>query len=126
VEKRILIVDDEPDVVKYLSSLLADNGFVPLSAADGKTGMAAAEKERPDLICMDINMPNESGPRMLRHLKENPATSKIPVVIVTGVDSKYRDFLAKRKQVTPPAAYFEKPIDKELFISEIRRVLAAA
>jgi twitching motility two-component system response regulator PilH len=88
--------------------------------------MEIAEKERPDLICLDINMPNESGTRMLRNLKDNPSTSAIPVVIVTGVEAKYQDFLAKRKQVSPPAAYFEKPIDKEHFISEIRRVLAVA
>ncbi len=121
--KKILVVDDEKDVIKYLSSLLQDNGFTPITASDGKEGMEVARKEKPDLISLDITMPNETGVRMLRNLHDDPVVSEIPVILVTGVDPDYEDFISNRKQVNPPLAYFEKPIDKELYISKIKEIL---
>ncbi|MGD9200438.1 MAG: response regulator [Chitinispirillia bacterium] len=121
--KKILVVDDEPDVVKYLCSFLEDNGFTTFKAGDGKEGMELAVKELPDLISLDITMPKETGTRMLRNLKVNPATSSIPVIIVTGVDPLYEDFITNRKQVNPPVAFFEKPIDKDKYLEEIRKIL---
>ncbi len=121
--KKILVVDDEPDVVKYLCSLLEDNGFSTLVASDGKEGMEITRKELPDLISLDITMPHETGVRMLRNLHDDPAVSKIPVVLVTGVDPDYEDFISSRKQVNPPLAKFEKPIDKEAYILKIKEIL---
>ena len=121
--KKILVVDDEPDVVKYLCSFLEDNGFTTIQAKDGKEGIDLAIKELPDLISLDITMPNETGTRMLKKLKENPTTSTIPVVIVTGVDPLYEDFITNRKQVNAPLAFFEKPIDKDKYLNEICKIL---
>ncbi|MFC1586457.1 response regulator [Fibrobacterota bacterium] len=123
-KKKILVVDDEPDVVKYLSSLLEDNGFSVVIAGDGREGMDAVGREQPDLISLDITMPNETGVRMLKNLQEDPVTKDIPVVVVTGVDASFKNFIEnKQKQISPPAAYFEKPIDKEKFIKEINKLL---
>ena len=80
--RKILIVDDEPDVVTYLSSLLEDNGYRTLKAFNGKEGMDLAQKELPDLISLDITMPEETGVRMLRNLHDDPATTGIPVILV--------------------------------------------
>ncbi len=121
--KKILVVDDEEDVVKYLCSLLQDNGFATVTAYDGKEGMEAVKKENPDLISLDITMPNETGVRMLRNLHDDPDTTKIPVILVTGVDPDYEDFISNRKQINPPLAYFEKPIDKEAYILKIKEIL---
>jgi response regulator RpfG family c-di-GMP phosphodiesterase len=121
--RKILIVDDEPDVVIYLSSLLEDNGYSTIKAYNGREGMDLAQKELPDLISLDITMPEETGVRMLRNLHDAPATTKIPVILVTGVDPQYKEFIEHRKQVNPPAAYFEKPIDRELFLSTIKKIL---
>ena len=121
--KKILVVDDEADVIKYLSSLLSDNGFIPITASDGKEGMEAVRREKPDLISLDITMPSETGVRMLRNLHDDPEASKIPVVLVTGVDPDYEDFISNRKQVNPPLAYFEKPIDKDAYIAKIKEIL---
>ena len=123
MEKKILVVDDEPDVVKYLCSFLKDNGFTTIEASDGKEGMELAIKELPDLISLDITMPNETGTRMLRNLKDHPVTSSIPVIIVTGVDPLYEDFITNRKQINPPVAFFEKPIDKDKYLKEIKKIL---
>ena len=121
--RKILVVDDEPDVVKYLCSFLKDNGFTTIEASDGKEGMELAIKELPDLISLDITMPNETGTRMLRNLKDHPVTSSIPVIIVTGVDPLYEDFITNRKQINPPVAFFEKPIDKDKYLKEIKKIM---
>ena len=86
--KRILVVDDEPDAVRYLTSLLKDNGFEVVSACDGKEGLAQAKAEIPDLISLDIAMPDETGVRMLRNLNADPGTKDIPVILVSGIDPK--------------------------------------
>jgi len=122
--KKILVVDDELDVVKYICSLLEDNGFETITAKDGKEGMEQAISQRPDLISLDVTMPNETGVRMLRNLSENDSTKNIPVILVTGVDFSFKQFIEQRKQVAPPRAYFEKPIDKDEVLKEIRQILS--
>ncbi len=122
--KKILIADDEPDVRVYLSTLLEDNGYEVLLAANGKEAVALAIEKKPDLILMDISMPEESGSRAFKEIQDNPATKDIPVVIVTGIDHAYKNFIHSRRTVKPPAGYFEKPIDRDLFISKIHEFLA--
>lgn len=124
--KRILIVDDEEDVLTYLQALLEDNGFETLLARDGREGMEKVKAEKPDLITLDISMPEESGVRMFRDMQADPDLASIPVVIVTGLSSDFKRFmghLEKRKQLKPPSAYFEKPIDKKEFIEKVKDIL---
>lgn len=124
--KKILIVDDEPDLVTYLSTLLGDHGFSVVTARNGIEGFQKAEAEHPDLITLDITMPEESGVRMYRDLQQDPATAAIPVVIVTGVSHDFKRFIETRKQVPPPAGYFEKPVDRDALLATIDRLLAAS
>lgn len=121
--RKILIVDDEPDVVTYLTTLLEDNGYATITAADGREGFAKAKTERPDLITLDISMPEESGVKAFRQLQGEPATKGIPIIIVTGISADFERFIRSRKQVEPPAAYFEKPIDPEKFLETIHKIL---
>ncbi len=123
VKKKVLVVDDEADVVKYLCILLEDHGFSTVSAINGKEGMEMAKSTRPDVISLDITMPGETGVRMLRNLKEDPETMHIPVVLVTGVDPVFETFITKYKQVKPPAAFFPKPIDKDAYVNKIKEIL---
>jgi len=126
MKRKILVVDDEPDLVAYLRVFLEDRGFEVAVAADGREGMEKALEEHPDLITLDITMPAESGVRLLRDLQQDPSTARIPVVIVTGVAHEFKRFIETRKQVRPPAAYFEKPVDREALLAEIEVLLAAA
>jgi CheY-like chemotaxis protein len=123
--KRILIVDDEPDVVAYLSTLLEDNGFGVVTAENGKSGMEMAKAEHPALILLDISMPEESGVRMFRNLQEDAGTSDIPVIIVTGISHDFKRFIETRKHVHPPAGYFDKPPDRDELLAKISEVLGA-
>ncbi len=123
--KTILIVDDEPDVATYLKAFFEDNGFHVLSASNGKEGFAVATSEKPDLITLDITMPEESGVRLYRELQAGEATSAIPVIIVTGVSHEFKRFIETRRQVNPPAGYFEKPVDRDALLAKVNELLAA-
>ncbi|MBU1626457.1 response regulator [bacterium] len=121
--KKILVIDDEPDVVAYLSTLLEDNGFDIITAKNGEEGLQKAKKEKPDLISLDISMPEKSGVKFFRELQEDTEISNIPVIIVTGVSQDFEKFIKTRKQVKPPAGYVSKPIDQQDYLGQIKKIL---
>jgi len=127
---RILIVDDEPDIVSYLEMLLRDGGYETLSAADGAAALDLVRRERPDLVTLDISMPKASGTRFYKEVKTDPALASIPVVIVTAVTGfggdpyGYQKFLSHRRLVPPPDGFFPKPIQREEFLAAVKRLLA--
>ena len=122
-KKNILVVEDEEDVMTYLVTFFEDNDFNVITATDGKKGFDLAKKENPDLISLDITMPEESGVRMYRNLHDDACTKDIPVIIITGVSGEFKKFLESRQQVEPPAGYFEKPIDREAVLAKVREIL---
>ena len=128
--RTVLVVDDEPHVVAYLEMLLQDQGYTTVSAANGREGMEKAKENAPDLICLDITMPEESGVRMYRNLKEDPDLARVPVVVVTAVTGlggdpePFRSFLSTRKHLPPPEGFFSKPIEREEFLRKVSEILA--
>ena len=116
-KKMILVIDDEPDVRTYLTTLLENNGYDTVSAGDGNDALEKIKDTKPDLITLDISMPEKSGVKFYRELKENPDFSSIPVLVVTGVTgygrsgSDFEQFLSSRKHVPPPDGFIEKPLD---------------
>ena len=100
-KKKILVIDDDPNLVVYLTTLLGDHGYSTVSAKDGKEGLEKIQSEKPDLVLLDITMPEKSGVRFYRDLKENPATKAVPVVMVTGVMEEFKKFIHSRRQVPP-------------------------
>ena len=122
-KKTILVVEDEEDVMDYLVTFFEDNDFNVITATNGKIGFEKAKSDKPDLISLDISMPEESGIRMYRNLHDTPFTKDIPVIVITGVSSEFKGFLESRKQVDPPAGYFEKPINREAVLAIVREIL---
>jgi len=128
-KKQILVVDDEPDIVTYLVTLLHDNGYETLSARDGSEGMDLMKDQTPDLITLDISMPSSSGTLLYETLKADPVLKTVPVVIVTAVTNDagdvptFRDIMVDRQRVPEPEGYFTKPIDREEFLVTIRKLL---
>ena len=123
-KKKIIVIDDDPDIVTFLTTLLQDNGYGVVSAKDGQEGMDKTRAERPDLILLDITMPEKSGVRYYRKVCGDPDLKGIPVVIVTGVTEEFRRFIHTRKQVPPPAGYITKPIDKQQLLDTITQALS--
>ena len=120
---KILVVDDEEDITTFVGTLLEDNGYSVIKAADGKQGMAKAKSESPDLIILDISMPEESGVRMFRNLQEDGQTAAIPVIMLTGVTHEFKQFISTRRQVRPPAGYFDKPPDREQLLAKVAELV---
>ncbi len=130
-QKKILIVDDEPDVLSYLEMLLQDCGYETLTARNGNEALEILREERPDLVTLDISMPEASGTRFYKEVKTDPELSSTPVFIVTAVTGYggdkygYEKFISHRRLVPPPEAFFPKPIDREEFIAAVNEQLAA-
>jgi CheY-like chemotaxis protein len=118
--KTILIVEDDPDTVTYLSTLLEDAGYSAIVAEDGDQALESVRASRPDLIPLDITMPKKSGVRFYRDMKESNEWKGIPIIIVTGISSDFEKFISTRQQVPPPEGYVSKPIDKEQMLSLIK------
>ena len=123
--KTILIVEDEPDTVTYLSTLLEDAGYSTVAAEDGDQGLEKVKASRPDLITLDISMPEKSGVRFYRDMKESNEWKSIPIIIVTGISSEFEEFISTRRHVSPPEGYLSKPIDKEEMLSLIKEQIGS-
>jgi CheY-like chemotaxis protein len=121
--KTVLVVDDEPDVVVYLSALLRDSGYQTLEAHDGEQAMEHIRAGQPDLVTLDISMPEMSGVKTYRALKDDQSLSRIPVVIVTGLSHDFKQFISTRRHVPPPEGYLEKPIDAGSLLAEVKRLI---
>lgn len=121
--KKILVVDDEPDMVEWLTTFFEDNGYETIFAKDGFDGFEKAKNESPDLITLDITMDKESGVKMYRKLHESEKTKNIPVIMLTGISPEFKNFIESRKQVAPPAAYFEKPVEKDDLLKKVKELI---
>ena len=124
--KKILIVDDEEDILEYLTTLFKDNGYETLTARDGKEALDLVKKEEPDLVTLDIIMPRESGVRFYRQVKEDDELKKIPIIIVTaltgyGYDPEgFHKFIKSRKKVPPPEGFMAKPVNTEELLKLVK------
>ncbi len=122
-QKKILVVDDEPDMVEWLTTFFEDNGFTTVSASSGMEAFSKAKSERPDLITLDISMDQESGMKALRNLQETEATTAIPIIIVTGVSPDLKRFIERNKHLEMPAAFMEKPVDRDELLRKVRELI---
>jgi DNA-binding response OmpR family regulator len=122
-KKKILIVDDEPDVLTYLTALFEDHGYEAITAQDGITGFDLAKSEKPDLITLDITMPDQSGVRTYRYYKGNDELKGIPVIIVTAIGDSMKSFLKKLAGFPEPEGFMNKPIDEDQLIGMVADLL---
>jgi CheY-like chemotaxis protein len=117
---RILVVEDNPMNMELAQELLEIEGFEVLPAQDAITGIEMARTELPDLILMDLQLPGIDGLQATRLLKEDPATSAIPVVALTAHAMNHHGAQAREAGC---CAFITKPIDVEAFPQQIRRIL---
>ncbi len=120
-QKKILIVDDEEDIRTYLSTLLGDQGYETLLARDGEEAWKQMESSSPDLITLDISMPEKSGIKFYREMKADDRRKQIPIIIVTGVSADFMKFISSRHQVPPPEGYLSKPINREEILELVKK-----
>ena len=126
--KKVLIIDDNPDVILFISTLLKDNNYETIEANDGVEGLTRAKAENPDLILLDLMMPRRSGIAVLGEIKRDASLKNIPVIMVTGVAGEtgidlgafLKRSIGKDKSDIRPDGYVEKPIDPEKLLNIIR------
>ena len=111
--KKILVIDDEQDIVTYMTVLFEDHGYEVISATDGSEALKILEDSVPDLITLDLQMDKVWGPQFYRKMSKNPALKDIPVIVVSGLA---RPELAIKKA----AAVVSKPFDPEELIRIVR------
>ena len=120
VSRRVLIVEDHEDNRRIVRDLLASAGFTLLEAAAGDEGVAMAERERPDLILMDIQLPGLDGYEATRRIKANPELRHIPVIVVTS----YALSGDEAKALAAGAdGYVSKPFSPRALLAKIREYL---
>lgn len=117
---RVLIIDDSPTETYKLTSMLEKIGHVVLTADNGEAGIALAQKERPDLVLMDIVMPGLNGFQATRQLSKLPETAHIPVIIVTTKDQQTDRVWGMRQGAK---AYLTKPIQPDVLISAMAEAM---
>jgi two-component system cell cycle response regulator DivK len=113
-------VEDQEDNRKILRDLFASAGYDLVEAADGDQGVTSAEKERPDLILMDIQLPGIDGCEATRRIKANPALRRIPVIAVTSYALSGDDVKAKEAGCD---AYVTKPFSPRALLAKVREFL---
>lgn len=122
-KKKILIIDDEKDVLAYYEALFQDNGYETVVAEDGVKGFELAKSEKPDLIALDITMPKQSGLKTYRLYKRDSDLKQIPVVIISAGDDSLKIFFDEHNEVSPPEGLFDKPFNPQELLQAIANLL---
>ena len=145
--KQVLIIDDDRNTVKYLSVVLSERGYDPVSAADGSEGLRKVKQAKPDLIVLDVMMPKKTGFVLFKQLKKDDQYKDIPILMLTAVSGileeqesqkeetseKPYDSLreALRKKIREmreegllrPEMFVDKPVDPDAFIAKVRELI---
>lgn len=122
-QKVVLVVDDDPDARDFFVTVLEDNGYATVSARDGNEALVRLGDGRPDLVTLDVTMPEKSGVGVYRKLKEDEELRDIPVIIITGVSDDFKHFISTRRKVPPPEGYLSKPVEPDQFLQKVRELL---
>jgi len=124
-EKNILWVDDDEDLKESLTPLLEMEGWRVTTAGSAEEGKVKAERERPDLIIMDVMMDGEHGFDATEELKSNPLLANVPVILYSGVTGKWKETTATREDavLTEANEFIDKSKDPEVLIDAIKKHL---
>lgn len=147
MSKKVLVIDDDENAVKFLSVVLSENGYEPLAAYDGREGLEKLKEEKADLIILDVMMPKKSGFVLFKQMKRDENLKDIPVLMLTGVaatledvdseadDTSQRPFDSLRESLrktiremreegdVKPEMFVDKPVDPDAFIEKVRNLI---
>jgi len=114
--KKILIIEDDPAVSDYLKTFFEDNGYAAFTAANAQSGYDLAKQEQPDLITLDIELPDEWGPRFYRKLAGDKNLKNTPLIVISGLSgNKYA--------VTKAVASLSKPFDRNELLKIVKETI---
>ena len=147
--KQVLIVDDDPNTRKYLSVVLGENGYDPVSACDGEEGLEKIKQLKPDLVILDVMMPKRTGLTLFKLLKKDEQCKDIPILMLTGVSGildeqeahkdetperpydslreALRKAIGKMRQdgLVKPEMFVDKPVDIPAFVAKVKQLIGS-
>ncbi len=116
----VLVVDDDLLILTMVTDLLAPNGYRVVTARNGRVGLAQAQREKPDLIILDLMMPEMDGFQVARQLRQDPECRRIPIIVLTS----QADAASREKALRSGAdSYILKPVNGTLLLTQIRSLL---
>jgi CheY-like chemotaxis protein len=145
--KRVAVIDDDKNAVKFLSAVLVDNGYEVVAAYDGQEGLQKIKEEKVDLIVLDVMMPKKTGFVLFKQLKKDAEYKDIPVLMLTAVADSLNELDAKQDETferpydalretlrkairqmredgeVKPEMFVDKPVDPERFIERVRELI---
>ena len=144
---KVVVIDDDENAVKFISTMLSENGYEPIVAYDGQEGLQKIEENDVDLIVLDVMMPKKTGFALFKQLKRSDKYKNIPVLMLTAVaaslvdldsqkeDTSERPFDALRESLrktiqemreegeVKPEMFVDKPVDPDAFIERVRDLI---
>ena len=124
--KKILIVDDDPDLVEAVSTILESKGYAVAAAYGGIEGLEKAKSENPDLIVLDVMMPDKDGYEVCKELKADEKYRSIPILLLTAVVSKISatKYTQQMGMETEADDYVDKPVEPDELVRRIEVLIA--
>ena len=124
--KKILIVDDDPDLVEAVTMILESKKYDVAAAYGGLEGLEKAKTEKPDLIVLDVMMPDKDGYAVCKEMKADPKLCKIPILLLTAVVSKIptTHYTQQMGMETEADDYMDKPVEPAELVNRIEGLLA--
>ncbi len=127
--KKVLVVEDDPDVRLFTETVLEEHGYEHLAASDGVEGIQVIRSRNPDLVILDVLMPRRSGIKLYRELRMDETLKTIPVIVLSGISKK--SFLRSQEALTEfgdepvpePDAYLEKPVEPEELAGAVDKII---
>ena len=117
--QKILVVDDDPTIIKLLQGILLTQGFEVLSARDGLDAMVQVKDHKPDLIVLDIMMPEINGYDVCRNLKFDSPYKDIPIILLTSRDQEIDPRIGQMIGID----YMHKPVDRAVLLDKVKQAL---
>jgi CheY-like chemotaxis protein len=123
----VVVIDDEPDVAVYLAAVLERRGHTAITASTAAEGFDLIRAHHPDVVCVDIVMPEETGATLLRWIRADAEVGCTPVVFVTALkrETAVGSIEANGRPSVEPDAFIEKPPNAELFVEAVERAASA-
>jgi two-component system, OmpR family, alkaline phosphatase synthesis response regulator PhoP len=124
--KKILLIDDDPDLVSAVGMILESKNFTVATAYGGDEGLEKARTEKPDLIVLDVMMPDKDGYTVCKELKADPVLSRIPVILLTAVVSHISTtrYTQRMGMETEADDYMDKPVEPDVLVKRIETLLS--
>ena len=147
--KQVLIIDDDRNLVEYLSVALSEHGYDPVSAFDGNEGLQKIKQAKPDLVVLDVMMPKRSGFAVFNELKKDEQYREIPILMLTGVSGVIEELESHKDEtfekpyeplretvmkkirelreegLVRPEMFMDKPVDPDVFVTKVQQLIGS-